>query len=50
MAEPAIETAHEHAPQPSVAALQLPLGSWDEGENIAAVTALVEQAAPRARR
>jgi N-carbamoylputrescine amidase len=29
----------------SVAALQLPLASWDEGENIAAVTALVEQAA-----
>ncbi len=29
----------------SVAALQLPLGSWDEQENIAAVSALVEQAA-----
>ena len=29
----------------SVAALQLPLASWDEGQNIAAVTALVEQAA-----
>jgi N-carbamoylputrescine amidase len=31
----------------TVAALQLPLGSSDEGENIAAVTALVEQAASR---
>ena len=29
----------------TVAALQLPLGSSDEGENIAAVAALVEQAA-----
>ena len=29
----------------TVAALQLPLGSWDEAENIAAVGALVEQAA-----
>ncbi|MDE1918394.1 MAG: N-carbamoylputrescine amidase [Sphingomonadales bacterium] len=29
----------------TVAALQLPLASWDEGENIAAVSALVEQAA-----
>jgi N-carbamoylputrescine amidase len=29
----------------SVAALQLPLASWDEGESIAAVSALVEQAA-----
>lgn len=29
----------------SVAALQLPLASWDEGENIAATAALVEQAA-----
>jgi N-carbamoylputrescine amidase len=34
----------------SVAALQLPLASWDEGENIAAVTALVEQAAKEGRR
>ncbi|MGC1269307.1 MAG: N-carbamoylputrescine amidase [Croceibacterium sp.] len=31
----------------TVAALQLPLGSWDEAENIAAVGALVEQAAAR---
>ncbi len=31
----------------TVAALQLPLGSPDEGENIAAVTALVEQAAAK---
>ena len=29
----------------AVAALQLPLGSWDEADNIAAVSALVEQAA-----
>lgn len=29
----------------TVAALQLPLGSWDEAENIAAVSALVEEAA-----
>jgi predicted amidohydrolase len=32
-------------PHLSVAALQLPLGSWDEAANIAAVSALVEQAA-----
>ncbi|MFM5892874.1 MAG: nitrilase-related carbon-nitrogen hydrolase, partial [Novosphingobium sp.] len=31
----------------TVAALQLPLGSSDEGENIAAVAALVEQAAAK---
>ena len=31
----------------TVAALQLPLGSPDEGENIAAVAALVEQAAAK---
>ena len=35
----------EAARQITVAALQLPLGSADEGENIAAVAALVEQAA-----
>jgi len=34
----------------TVAALQLPLGSSDEGENIAAVGALVEQAAARGAR
>ncbi|MFC3100065.1 N-carbamoylputrescine amidase [Altererythrobacter lauratis] len=31
----------------TVAALQLPLGSWDEAENIAAVSALVEEAAAK---
>ena len=31
----------------TVAALQLALGSWDEGENIAAVSALVEEAATK---
>jgi N-carbamoylputrescine amidase len=31
----------------TVAALQLPLGSWDEAENIAAVSALVEEAATK---
>lgn len=34
----------------TVAALQLPLGSTDEGENIAAVSALVEQAAGKGAR
>ena len=31
----------------TVAALQLPLGSWDEAQNIAAVSALVEEAAAK---